>query len=152
MKRILLTILATASILTACDRSNTEIADVPSTGNVLVLNNGKWGGNDASITLYDSKTGAITANAFQKANGQNLGDLGQHILAAGNELYIARMVHRLSLSQITTLRSRRQSQLKRTVTGCLHDISPKETVRFMLPITKDILRKSIHQRTIQSRL
>ena len=89
MKRILLTILAAASILTACDRSNTEIPEVTSTGNVLVLNNGNWGGNDASITLYDSKTGAITANAFQKANGQNLGDLGQDILVSGNELYIA---------------------------------------------------------------
>ena len=89
MKRILLTILAAASILTACDRSNTEIPDVPSTGNVLVLNNGNWGGNDASITLYDIQTGTITANAFQKANGQNLGDLGQDILVAENELYIA---------------------------------------------------------------
>ena len=84
MKRILLTILAAASILTACGRSNTEIPEVTSTGNVLVLNNGNWGGNDASITLYDSKTGTITANAFQKANGQNLGDLGQDILVAGN--------------------------------------------------------------------
>ena len=89
MKRILLTIIAAASILTACDRSNTEIPEVPSTGNILVLNNGNWGGNDACITLYDTKTGTVTANAFQKANGQNLGDLGQDILAAGNELYIA---------------------------------------------------------------
>ena len=89
MKRILLTIIAAASILTACDRSNTEIPEVPSAGNVVVLNNGNWGGNDACITLYDTKTGTITANAFQKANGQNLGDLGQDILATGNELYIA---------------------------------------------------------------
>ena len=89
MKRILVTILAATAIFTACDRSNTEILETPYTGNILVLNNGNWGGNDASITLYDSKTGAITANAFQKANGQNLGDLGQDILVAGNELYIA---------------------------------------------------------------
>ena len=89
MKRILLTIIAAASILTACDHSNMDTPDVPSTGNVLVLNNGSWGGNDASITIYDAKTEAITANAFQKANGQNLGDLGQDILADGSELYIA---------------------------------------------------------------
>ena len=89
MKKILLPILAAASIFTACDLSNTEIPDVPSTGNILVLHNGNWGCNDASITLYDTKTGTITVNAFQKANGQNLGDLGQDILAAGNELYIA---------------------------------------------------------------
>ena len=89
MKRILLSILAAASILTACDRNDTKIPEVPSTGNILILNNGNWGGNDACITLYDSKTGAITANAFQKANGQNLGDLGQDIFATGSELYIA---------------------------------------------------------------
>lgn len=88
MIKILLTIIAVASILTACD-SSTEVPEVPSTGNVLVLNNGNWGGNDASITLYDTKTGTITANAFQKANGRNLGDIGQDILATGNELYIA---------------------------------------------------------------
>ena len=88
MIRILLTIIAAASILTACDHSNMDTPDVPSTGNVLVLNNGSWGGNDASITIYDAKTGAIKANAFQKANSQNLGDLGQDILANGSELYI----------------------------------------------------------------
>ena len=89
MKGILLTILAAASILTACESSNTEISEVLSTGNVLVLNNGNWGGNDASITLYDTNTGSVVANAFQKANGLNLGELGQDILATGEEFYIA---------------------------------------------------------------
>ena len=89
MKRILSTILAAASILTACDRGNSEIPQTPSTGNILILNNGNWGSNDACITRYDAKTGTLTANAFQKANGQNLGDLAQDILADGNELYIA---------------------------------------------------------------
>lgn len=88
MKKILLTIIAAASILTACDRS-TEIPEVPSTGNVLVLNNGNWGSNDASITLYDTETGEIKANAFQKANGQNLGDLGQDMICLGEQVYIA---------------------------------------------------------------
>lgn len=88
MKKILLAILAGAALFTACseDPINDES---PLSGNLLVLNNGNWGGNDACITAYDVKTGVATANAFQKANGKNLGDLGQDILAVENEIYIA---------------------------------------------------------------
>ena len=89
MKKTLLSIIAAASIFAACDNGNAEHSDVPFTGDVLILNNGNWGSNDSNIAVYDIKSGALTANAFQKTNDMNLGDLGQDILAVGDEVYIA---------------------------------------------------------------
>ena len=88
MKKILLHLIAAAALFTACDNKISD-TDTMGGGNVLILNNGNWGGNDACITLYDSNTGTVTAKAFQKANDVNLGDLGQDVIASGDELYIA---------------------------------------------------------------
>lgn len=58
-------------------------------GTAIVLNNGTWGGNDASIALYDPQTRTLTPDVFYAANGQKLGDLGQDVLVCGDEIYIA---------------------------------------------------------------
>lgn len=89
MNRIFLPIIALMSILASCDKGNTELSETPSVGDVLILNNGNWGANDSNIAIYDIRTGTLTANAFQKVNGTNLGDLGQDILIAGDEVYIS---------------------------------------------------------------
>ena len=81
-------LIAAAVLFTACDNKISD-TDTQGGGNVLILNNGNWGGNDACITLYDINTGAVTAKAFQKTNDVNLGDLGQDVIASGDELYIA---------------------------------------------------------------
>ena len=89
MKRSIFAIAAAAVLLIACDQIDTETPDVYSAGDILVLNNGNWGGNDACITVYDMQSGNTGAKAFHKANGQHLGDLGQDILADGEDIYIA---------------------------------------------------------------
>ncbi|MBR1705698.1 MAG: YncE family protein [Bacteroidales bacterium] len=60
-----------------------------STG-AYILNNGAWNANNAGISRYDFATKTLTGDAFATANGGTaLGDLGQDILAVGDELYIA---------------------------------------------------------------
>ena len=91
MKRIYLklAIVLAAAALTACNDEGIDVTDIPSSGNALVLNNGNWGGNDACVTLYNTKTGEVTGNAFMAANSQALGDLGQDVLVDGDNVYIA---------------------------------------------------------------
>ena len=79
---------AAAIAIASCNHSDPP-EPVPSLSGVLVLNNGNWGSNDASVTIFDPLAGAATGNMFYSANSQKLGDLGQDILKCGNELYIA---------------------------------------------------------------
>lgn len=79
---------AAAFIAASCQKEKVE-ETVPTLEGVLVLNNGNWGSNDASISLYDTEFKTVDGGMFQKANGQMLGDLGQDILKFGSELYIA---------------------------------------------------------------
>lgn len=55
----------------------------------IILNNGNWGSNDASIAVYNPEDQSVAPEQFLAANGQHLGDLGQDILILGNEIYIA---------------------------------------------------------------
>lgn len=74
--------------LYSCDNSSKD--DIKPVGSgTLVLNNGNWGGNDSNIGIYTPSTKTLSPNAFYSANGQKLGDLGQDIIAMGNDIYIA---------------------------------------------------------------
>ena len=64
--------------------------DGPEAGaGTYILNNGNWGDNDANIGIYDPGSKTYAASAFYAANNQKLGDLGQDVLVAGDEVYIA---------------------------------------------------------------
>lgn len=77
-----------ASLSGACDGGHeTGKADVH--GKYLVLNNGAWSKNNASISLFNPKDGSVEANVFENINGQKLGDLGQDILFYGGQYFIA---------------------------------------------------------------
>lgn len=60
-----------------------------STNGTYILNNGKWGGNDSNVGIYVPSSKTLTSDAFFKANGQKLGDLGQDMTNLDDELYIA---------------------------------------------------------------
>ena len=90
MKKIFCFLAAAAAlVLTASCHREDPAEPVPSLKGLLVLNNGNWGSNDASLTLFDPGKGTATGNMFYSANNQKLGDTGQDILNFGNELYIA---------------------------------------------------------------
>ena len=59
-----------------------------------VLNNGNWGGNDASIQQYSTTTGVATPgdannNIFVIENGTLLGDLAQSMLWIDDKLFVS---------------------------------------------------------------
>lgn len=53
----------------------------------LLLNEGSWGRNDASITLIDNLHDTLYNNWFETANGRGLGDIAQDIIIYGNRAY-----------------------------------------------------------------
>ncbi len=56
--------------------------------NALVLNEGSWGGNNASITGLDTRNGKVDADWFDRANdGRPLGDVAQDMLKYGSKVY-----------------------------------------------------------------
>lgn len=57
--------------------------------NLLVLNEGNWGNNEAELSLVDVNAGSATNNYFASANGRGLGDVAQDILQYGSKIYIA---------------------------------------------------------------
>ena len=76
---------------------------------LIVLNEGTWNGNNASITLYDSKTREVSQDVFFKQNGRNLGDLANDILIYGGKIYIS--VGGSSTLEITDLNLKSLSQI-----------------------------------------
>ena len=87
LKRIMLA--ASAALALAACRQDPPY--MPETGiqGAIVLNNGNWGSNDASIAVYSLADKTVAGGQFLAANNHLLGDLGQDIIAVGNEMYIA---------------------------------------------------------------
>ena len=50
--------------------------------NLLVLNEGGWGSNNAGISRVDVSNNTATVNYFADNNGRGLGDVAQDILLA----------------------------------------------------------------------
>ena len=86
--------------------------DTPAGNDVraYVLNEGLWGGNDASLSLITKE--GITNDWFAQNNGRGLGDLGQDMVHYGSLLYV--VVHSSSTLECvdpTTGISRKQIDL-----------------------------------------
>lgn len=70
---------------TACN--NDDEKDIVNV-NALVLNEGGWGANNASITCLDTRNGNVVADWFENANnGRPLGDVAQDMLKYGSKVY-----------------------------------------------------------------
>lgn len=69
------------------DTVPTDNIDSTATGRVLVLNEGTWGANNASISLINNTNGAIVADWFTAQNGRGLGDLAQDLITYGSKVY-----------------------------------------------------------------
>lgn len=86
-----------AAFFSSCkDSSDVQSTEV-STG-VYVLNEGKYGGNNAGLTYYDFATSAATSDIFASQNGRGLGDTGQDMIQYGSKIYIA--VYKSSLIEV----------------------------------------------------
>ena len=87
------TLLAAALLLAACEKplepDNHDIPEpeLPASPRVLVLNEGAWGGNNASITNIDNVAGKIDNTWFVDANSRGLGDVAQDLIVYGSKAY-----------------------------------------------------------------
>ena len=71
-----------ALAFTSC--SDDDDDDVTVEEGIYVLNNGKMGNNNSTITYYDPVTQASdAADVYAAQNGKGLGDSGQDILCEG---------------------------------------------------------------------
>lgn len=91
MKKLTL-LLAAAALLAACT-DEPYVPDEPadSTGNgpyALVLCEGAWGGNDASLARIDIDDGTADKEWFEVCNGRGLGDVAQDIIVYGSKAYV----------------------------------------------------------------
>lgn len=74
----------------ACTPEGPEVTPSELSGNtVAILNNGAWGANNASVSIYDLDSKHLTPGVFFAANKMSLGDLGQDMLVDGDNVYIA---------------------------------------------------------------
>ena len=72
----------------SCDDNN-NFEDVKLSTGVYVLNAGKFGNNNSTITYYDFSTGFATTDVFAQKNGRILGDTGEDIIQYGAKIYIS---------------------------------------------------------------
>lgn len=96
----LLALALVAVSMTACQKEQPTPIDNPSgdtpdpvisdplRGVALVLNEGSWGNNEASISLLLNTTGKMDNNWFSLKNGRGLGDVAQDMVAYGNKIYV----------------------------------------------------------------
>lgn len=54
-----------------------------------ILNSGKMGSNNATLSQYNAETGEVVKNVFKTANGKGLGDTANDMLLYGAKKYIA---------------------------------------------------------------
>ncbi|MDR2511367.1 MAG: hypothetical protein LBC89_02700 [Bacteroidales bacterium] len=81
-----LTILLLIFIFAACTPPEQEKFTVNK--GILVLNEGVFGNNNASITYYDEENDSIFQNAFLAVNGRQLGELANDMQIYGSKIYI----------------------------------------------------------------
>lgn len=93
----ILTLAFAVLTLTGCEPENPAPVDNPSNneqqdplhGVALILNEGMWGGNNASLSLLvNDTTGETVDDWFAQKNGRGLGDVAQDMMAYGNKIYI----------------------------------------------------------------
>lgn len=85
----LLTIALFTATFTSCEKDEDSQTDVKVSTGLVVLNQGKYKGNNASLSYYDFGTSLATSDFFNLKNSRGLGDTGQDIIVYGSKIYIA---------------------------------------------------------------
>ena len=55
---------------------------------LMVLNEGSWGGNNASLSYFDIAKGELVNGWFAAKNGRGLGDVAQDMVVYGSKAYV----------------------------------------------------------------
>lgn len=80
-------LIAAGTMLAACDPTPSNPPASDTDGHALVLNEGSWGGNNASLSLLNSDNGDIANDWFSQSNGRGMGDVAQDIVVYGSHAY-----------------------------------------------------------------
>ena len=82
-------LLATALLFAGCKKDPAPVnpGHNDSSSIAFLLNEGAWGGNDASISRLHLDSDDIENHWFRANNGRDLGDLAQDLVHYGNKLY-----------------------------------------------------------------
>jgi len=92
--KFLLLLITCYLLLTSCKsdkpnpRPDNPIISLPNSSNVIVVNEGGFQHDDASLSFLESKTGQLTQDIFKPINGRNLGDVAQSATIWNNRLYV----------------------------------------------------------------
>lgn len=119
-------------LLTACTKEefgpqciNCDDTPITSTSvtDVLIINEGNFGANSSSISLYNKNSHNVNQNVFENANnGDDLGDVAQSFMQIGNKGYI--VVNNSNKVEVVNMNNFTSSA---TITGF-------NSPRYMLPI------------------
>lgn len=82
-------LIAISFVACSKDDEKSDNGNTPVTGTnaALVLNEGAWSYNNASISKLGLNDGAIDNDWFSAANGRDLGDVAQDMIAYGSKVY-----------------------------------------------------------------
>ena len=69
-------------------RQTGDIAPEAGVPHLMVLNEGTWGGNNASLTWLDVAKGELVEGWFAARNGRGLGDVAQDLVVYGSKAYL----------------------------------------------------------------
>lgn len=91
-RRILLTLVA-AMAMAACEPEpeaapGRTIEAEPGQPHLMVLGEGTWGGNNASLAYLDIAKGELATGWFAAQNGRGLGDVAQDLIVYGSKAYL----------------------------------------------------------------
>lgn len=92
MKKIKLFLCGLAAVIcvgSCIEKPQEQEQFTPMTVGAYVLNSGNYGGNDASLTMVNTLSSTLYADAFYRNNEKRLGDTGQDIMTYGNNMFIA---------------------------------------------------------------
>ena len=88
--KVFLGVLILCFFMLSCKKKNVETNEQVSSisEGYLVLNEGLFNQNNASLTWYDVKTRNVTLDVFQTNNQRGLGDTGNDMIRYGNKIYV----------------------------------------------------------------
>lgn len=89
MNKIVKMMFATAmlTVFVACEKEKEKPA-ASIEGYAMVLDEGSWGSNNASISLIEDQSGKIENDWFATMNGRGLGDVAQDMVVYGSKAYV----------------------------------------------------------------
>lgn len=91
------------------DNKDPDPVIAPVSSAIYVLNEGLYGANNSSVTLYDLKSQLVVGDYFKTQNERQLGDVGSDFLIYGKKAYIVTNVSsQLEIVDAVTLKSIKQ--------------------------------------------